>query len=431
MQAQVAPVIDVGVAVGTRSDTPESAVAGAVSDFCPKMAAQEQLTPGGEQLLATCTAILLADPGQSTAAYRDISARSASAETTLGVRLPASAQLQTIAKQLAALRHGAGGGTLSQAGLYRTSSDWMVAAADDGDAPQTDALPGGLLSARWGGFLSANLASAKQSETATEAGFDSDTTGIIAGADYRLQRNLVVGVATQFAGGDAKLDANAGSLDAQHNVLTAYGTYYPQQDWFVEGTLSAGRGQFDLKRNLQFTVGATTVDDTSKSTTDGNELALTVGGGYEYLFSNGIAGLLLASLNYTDVELDGYTEKSASALNLVVASQSLESLNTNIGGQLRRAYSTSWGVVLPQVSATWIHELKPDGQTISAKFVNDPFGTAFVFKTADRDSNYFSLTLGVSVVYPGGISGYAHYEKLLQLKSFEQGVVSLGGRIEF
>ena len=53
------------------------------------------------------------------------------------------------------------------------------------------------------------------------------------------------------------------------------------------------------------------------------------------------------------------------------------SIRSELGVQLSRAISTNFGVVLPYVGATWVHEFEDRGSDIQARFVVDPYSEDF------------------------------------------------------
>jgi outer membrane autotransporter protein len=57
-------------------------------------------------------------------------------------------------------------------------------------------------------------------------GFDYDSWGVIAGVDYRLTPNLIIGLAGSYTSSTADLDHVLGSTDTKSYGVTLYATYY-------------------------------------------------------------------------------------------------------------------------------------------------------------------------------------------------------------
>ncbi|WP_455203409.1 autotransporter outer membrane beta-barrel domain-containing protein, partial [Kaarinaea lacus] len=286
-------------------------------------------------------------------------------------------------------------------------------------------------SSRLSGFISGGSIRSEQTETSTLAGFHAQTYNVTAGMDYRFTDKVFAGAAARYSSSEVDLHDDDGSMDAEDGNLTLYGTYYPGQNWYMDGTMHYGQNQFDLTRRINFSIGGTPFDETAKSDTEGNQYGLSVGSGYEWYSGDGAVSLMTANLRYNKANIDEYTEKSGGGFNLNIHEQSFDSLILKLGGQISKAYSQSWGVILPQVNINYFHEFIEDGEQITASFVSDDTNTQFAFTTEERDNNYFSLAAGVVVVLPGGFTAYGQGEVYKAIENYKQSIWSLGARWEF
>lgn len=431
--------IEIVADVSTVSNTPESALGLAMSRFCPRIQslqdAGQTLSRDTQRLLEVCTAVINPNNQALTEeAYRQLSAYSVTAITTVLSRLPMFVSLEDIGSRLAALRRAARHMNLA---LWQpdTHSDRLLADASllgaTGGGASADE-PGGLYNNRLSGFISGAYATAEQTGTDTLAGFESDIYAMTLGLDYRFKHDAYAGIATRLLNGNAELDDNGGSLDANDVNLTLYGSYFPVQMFYMDVTLQASRGTYDLTREIDFTVNTLDVTETAEGSTNGDQLGFSIGWGVEHVFSGpAITAQLNFGYRYSKTKLDAYTEEGALGLNLNVDEQTIETRMMNIGMQFSRAFSMGWGVMLPQLNFSWKHDLRPAGQDISASFAADPFGTKFVFTTEERDADFFEAALGVSTVSPGGWSTFAQLTSILGYTNYDQNMLSLGVRKEF
>ena len=59
-----------------------------------------------------------------------------------------------------------------------------------------------------------------------------------------------------------------------------------------------------------------------------------------------------------------------------------------MGAQMSYALSYRWGVLVPQLNASWEHEFKGDAVLIKGRFVTDQTQTTFAFKGDSPDRNF-------------------------------------------
>lgn len=433
--------IDLVVDVATEN-TPQASVAGALNQLCPKLIAdQSQDKPGTQQLRDLCLALqdASATPEEKAAAYRAVSAFMVSSETSLLMHGPMSMPVEIVDKRLDALRKAAKNATTAGFQFDMNGQSLITGLQNDsGGGASADSQSSGRLS----GFATALYTGTEQSETATLAGFKGKTYGAVVGADYRFADSYSSGAALRYAKSNFDLTANGGSLDAGDINLTFYGTYYPQNEWYVDWTLDYGHGKFDMSRKINFTLTTTnptpppatiplTVNDTADSTTNGNLYGASLGGGYEWLFKNGALAQFNANLRYNQAKTDSYNETSAGGYNLHVEGQSIDTFQGKLGAQGSKAFSFNWGVLIPQVNVNYVHEFITDGEPINATFVSDPYNTQFAFTTEKRDSSYFTAAIGVVTILPGGFTAYLQNETFLQMNHYRQSAWSLGARMEF
>ena len=426
--SQVLAQIDIEIDL-TSLATPEGAVAGALSTLCPNLRNNENnLTPDQQELLRVCNGLLTASQSEKEDAYRALSARSVTTQTTLMMYGPMAQPVLIVDNRLQALRKAAQNATtasldfqLNEQSLY---ADLQNAT---GGGASADVQSSGRLS----GFVSGMYTDSEQNETLTLAGFNGKTYGLLLGADYRFSDALFAGLAARYSTTDADIDRDAGSLDANDINLTQYGTFYPHPQWYLDWTLQIGQGKFDLERKLDFTVGGVTVNERAKGSTDGNHYGGSVGGGWELVSRTGFVSQIYANLRYFKTDIDAYTESSANGLNLNVDGQSIKSTTGKLGAQISKALSYSWGVLAPQANLNYLYEFNTDGQSINARFASDPLNTQFVFTTEPRDESYFTVSAGAVTLFPGGFTAYLQYEYYFELENYSQSVWSLGARMEF
>lgn len=418
---------------GIRPGTPEAAMAATLDVMCRALqAATDSLTSRQQELLARCIEIMNATDSEAGAALRALAPDEAAAQGRIGNSFRQQ-QLSNIGARLSALRGGASGLGLSGLsfnikGSILPGSVLVQALEPDTRSAATVDLPQAI--PKWGGFISGTVGGGDKARTASEQGFNFRSRGITAGADYRHSSTVVYGAALGYARSDVNLDADGGGLDANALSLSLYGTYYRTQSFYLDAVLNYAANDYDQTRNIDYFVGSTHIQKTARSDSGGKLLALSAGGGYEFTARSGASMEVSLRLHRIVSTIDGYTETGADALNLALGDQTIRVLSSSLGTRGSWPLSLKWGVLIPQLDASWEHELSGGAHQIKGSFVNDPFATPFAFKTDAPDRDYFQLGLGVSAIIPGGKTAFLQYQTNAGRDHYRDYNVALGARVE-
>jgi outer membrane autotransporter protein len=104
-----------------------------------------------------------------------------------------------------------------------------------------------------------------------------------------------------------------------------------------------------------------------------------------------------------------------------------------LGGTATAAFSVPFGVVQPQLSASWVHEYANDQRNVNGQFVEDnrPNPTTFKFQLESPDRNYAVISAGVSAVLPHDIQPFAEFSTMQGNSNFVSYGGSAGVRVAF
>ncbi len=416
----------VGTDTGATEDGGE--LGHAMTNACAELSGRDPagLSEGQKGLLATCR-----DLAQDTAENRADLVNQAvplnqKPNTRYAVELP-HVQFDNVLFRLTELRHG--GPALSASGI---NLDWGGKRISGSDlARMMRELTGGGAggdgvadSGRLGLFLSGGLGTGDRDATPREKGFGFDSYGLTGGLDYRFGDSLILGAALGYGSTEAEFDGNPDATDVDGWSALVYGTWFPDEAFYLDWVLSAGRSNFDVRRFDPFS------GLTARADTDGRQYALSFGGGYE-LSRNGWTFGPHARVEYARVDVDGYRESAVAGNEYVFDDQDATSLRTTLGAQISYAVSSAYGVFLPQARIDWTHEFQNDSSLVTAYLANDPTLTPVSLRTDEPDRDYAHLSLSVSAVFAGGTSGFISYEKLLAHSYLGSDWIQLGVRKEF
>ncbi|VAW83999.1 hypothetical protein MNBD_GAMMA16-201 [hydrothermal vent metagenome] len=429
----------------------QASAAAMTQNICPRMAAiQPSLTASQTTLFETCRALVQTsneqqgsgntafslgyDEAQLRNVLQDIAHEEVGVNGTVATDVLDN-QFANVASRLSALHSGArqsgmsglafniGNEQLSGQTLYNELSNITGGSAGD----ENSRLNG------WSFYLNGSFNFGEKEASTRENGFDFDTLGVTAGGDYQLNDTLILGGALGYSQTDSDLVDNGGKAESDGYSLSFYGTHFIKNNLYFDAIVSYGNTGYDTSRTIAF-ASNTLNDDTLRGDTDGSHTAINLGLGKNHVFRETAWELSsYGRLAYSHVEIDGYSESSAtnSALELAVGEQSIESITTTLGLQTSKAISTEFGILTPHLQVEYHHEFKDDSRNLSARYVNDPFGdTFFVVPTDDADRNYFTVGGGLSAVLISAIQLFAYYETTVGLSDIENNLVVVGVRGE-
>ena len=210
----------------------------------------------------------------------------------------------------------------------------------------------------YGGLADASASGATPS-------YRANTVGVIAGADWKLAPNLIVGVAGNYA--SSSLDFG----DASHsNVATYQGALYGGWNsgaWYATAIAGFGVNTYGTTRQL----AALGLPGAATSSPDGQSYSSYAEAGYRFS-QTGFAVTPFAGLGYIHAHIDAFTETGGFGA-LAVDGASSDSLASDLG--LRFATSLSLAglnPILPEVKLGWRHEFLDAAQTLTASLAGLP-----------------------------------------------------------
>ncbi|WP_170113258.1 autotransporter domain-containing protein [Ahniella affigens] len=422
----------------------QSAIADAIDQACPALAALgSSRTAAQNDLFQRCREIVDAaglQPDAASAALESLFPDVALVQSSASL-LAAQAQQDNLKARLGNLRSNRASNPL--AGLSVAGPGGVLGFGDlvgyllqaDGDsAPEI-----GAEFSRWGFFASGQLGRAEADANPQRPAYDLDINGLTVGVDYRMSDKLVLGGAVGYTRQDADLNDQNGTLDTSGYSLSAYASYYYGNNWYLDSVLTWGRNQFDLDRQIQYTLprvggGTIVVDQQARASSDGDMKSVSATLGRDFQHQAWSFGPY-ARVTYSKFGFDQTAEQldsgAGSGLGMVLETRDIDSLVGVLGGRVSYTHSASWGILIPTAQLEWESEFKDDPSVLEARFLNDPTNTPIMLSSDPYDQDFLRLGVGLSMVLSGGKSGFIQYERSIGRDGFNQDNLNLGVRIEF
>ena len=255
---------------------------------------------------------------------------------------------------------------------------------------------------RWGAFVNGDVDIATQSAVDTQTGFKLRSKGVTLGADYRFDGNHVLGAAVGLLRADSDLDDGLGNQNAKGYSVSLYGSYVPQENAYIDGILNLGHNKYDTRR-LQ-----TTAAGVATSNTSGNQLGVAVSIGYA--FNRGPLALTpYGRVEYIDAMVKAFTESGSTDEALTIGEQHMRATTVLAGGQASHAFSTSWGVLIPNAHVEFHHVVQTSARNVTAQLAADIASQAEI-AVSGPDRNFGIWGVGVSGQFAYGVSAFFSYE---------------------
>ena len=296
----------------------------------------------------------------------------------------------------------------------------------------------------WGWFGNFEYGFGDRDGTTNEDQFDYDTWKVFVGADYAMSNGWVLGAA--FSYHDSKIDFDdegtsvpgvaGGRLNADGWDLAGFFQYQGESPIYVNGIVSWGQLDYDIKRNVFFESDGpgAAPDRVMDSSTDGDQLEAEFNVGA--VFGTGATTFdVFAGINVLDIKIDGFEENDPSAgggLALAFDKQDVESVQSIVGVVVRHSFATNAGVVTPYLGLQWRHEFENDARDVSVQYAEaiDPNASDIDFNmpTDDPDEDYGKIALGISSQMQNSMFLFFQWETVVGLKDTTAHLLTFGLR---
>jgi outer membrane lipase/esterase len=272
-------------------------------------------------------------------------------------------------------------------------------------------------------YADAGVAFGNQKTTVNQTGFDFTIAGFTGGADFRVQDQLLVGLASGYSRTGSGFHGSGGSVQAHTLPFNAYAAYLPGS-FYAYGSLGYALNLFDLERGLNF--GG--LSRTAKSSTTGHQFNAYGETGYDLR----LRPLILTptvSLSFSRVWVEPFTEQGADSLNLKVSAQDADSLQTGVGGRLTLPLQAGQVKVIPQVYASYQHEFSNNSRGLNASL--SQAGSTFNFQTESPQRDFAVLGASMTVGLKKNLRAQVSYNAEVGRGNYTAHYANAGLRWEF
>ncbi|MEZ0191559.1 autotransporter domain-containing protein [Ralstonia solanacearum] len=261
--------------------------------------------------------------------------------------------------------------------------------------------------AQWGVWGQAFGGHAQQSERDQTDGYRANYGGLLIGADREINDRWRAGGAFSYS--NTSID-NTGDTSGSFARVNGYGLIgyasYTGNPWYVNLSGAAVQQRYDTSR----AVSMQGFSGTASGHFSGQQYVARTEAGYP--LPVGSATLTpLASLTYSYLTQDSYTEDGGNGTALSVGATRVGSVKSGLGAKLEKGFTTRYGQIVLEARAQWIHEYDHARQVTSASFAADATGqTAFTTVGMTPVSDLADISLGATLLRANNLSLSARYE---------------------
>ena len=232
-----------------------------------------------------------------------------------------------------------------------------------------------------------------------------------------------MGLATGYSNTGSGFYGSGGSVNANTVPFNAYAAYFPGS-LYAYGSLGYALNLFDLKRGINFGGLART----ATSSTTGNQFNLYGETGYDLRLSR----FILTLPPPWPIRTCGWAalrRQDAGSLNLKVASQTADSLQTGLGGRLTVPFKVGPVKVVPQGYAFYQHEFANGSRGLNASLSQG--SSTFNFQTDAAKRNFAVVGASVTVGLKKNLYAQVNYNAEVGRGNSTAQYVNAGLRYEF
>jgi outer membrane autotransporter protein len=214
------------------------------------------------------------------------------------------------------------------------------------------------------------------------------------GYDTPLNDATRVGVGVRYARStlDAKISDSQSSINSYQAM--AYLGYSPGP-WFANAALVYGLDHYSGSRHAAFPG----VDETAKANYSGSQFTAFGAAGYHFYIDDEQTVITpMASLQYTSLRVDAYTETGGNAINLMIDAQNYGFAQSGLGLKIARDFILSDARIFrPEVHANLLYSFGDETMANSATFASGGQGFTTVGLRPERST----YDVGAGVVFAG------------------------------
>jgi len=219
-------------------------------------------------------------------------------------------------------------------------------------------------------------------------GYSYNVYGGTFGVDYQFTDNFLAGIVGGLSEGSVDFGSSRDNTDFDAAHVGLYGSF-SHGPWYVDSIVTVANLGYETERFVDL------LNERLTGNFDGSEFAAYVEASRRFELNPKLCLAPLASLQYTYLNLDSYTE-TGGASALTFDEQTEESVRGSLGARLTQRLFESSGDFNAdlQLRGRWVHEFGDNRSSVDSSFASDP---TVVFTVRDAEISRDSAILGAGL----------------------------------
>ncbi|MCE0497179.1 MAG: hypothetical protein LV481_04445 [Methylacidiphilales bacterium] len=277
---------------------------------------------------------------------------------------------------------------------------------------------------RWSAFINGTVMLADFNSNADEPYSNYTTGGVTLGADYRLDKNWVVGALFGYSHTDASLDEEGSTATIDTYSPGIYAAYM-DNGWYANGLFNYGYNSYTENRDIELPG----FDRIANGSPQGNQYSGSLDGGYEFHAGNWTIGPS-AGLDYVHLDINNFSETGAGAADLNIQKQVADSLQSQIGFNTRLTSKCLSTKITYHFSAYWQHQYMANNVGITSS-LEIPDTTPFTVQSPGPDRDSALLDTGLDAQVFRNLDLFFDYQANVGQSDFFEQSFQGGVKVEF
>jgi outer membrane autotransporter protein len=384
-------------------------------------------------MASAISGLQLLDSAQLTQALEALSPTRANAQTSIAFTSGDLLRSQ-FSQRMGTLLGSSGPGGMAQMDLARTqlasaapSAEALASAAAAALAASTAGSSDIVLENGYGVFFAGDFA-ISETEQAGGIGTDKgDTAALTMGLDHSDGQGFVAGVAASYLQSQVAQDYGLGGYTSSDGVALSAFASMDRGALSAEAYASGAWHSFETERTLLL---APFIKGMASGETDATQIQAGAAVTYDLLKGERLSLGAVGGLHYVNVDIDAYTETGVGALGAAVSARSVDSLRSQLGGELALHLDPSTAMVVPMLRVVWNHEFMDDPLAVTSAFAGAP-GVTFSAPGPDLGTDWATVGFGVSGRVSADTNFYLRVQKDIGRDGAERHEVSAAARFGF
>ncbi|MDE1181860.1 autotransporter domain-containing protein [Paraburkholderia sp.] len=263
---------------------------------------------------------------------------------------------------------------------------------------------GTLANGVWGQVFGGH---ASRSESSSVDGYSANFAGMMFGVDRAVSDRWRAGGVFSYSNGAINNTGDTAGDTTRVNSygLLGYGSYTANR-WYANVSAGAVMQRYDSTRQVDFTG----FSGSTGASFGGAQYVIRAEAGMP-LNVGPMVVTPLAALTYSYLHQNSYTENGGNGAALAVGAAHATSVRSDLGAKLSRDFTTSYGVVVPDLTLAWRHEYDNTRTSTAASYAADPTGaTSFTTLGSSPVTNLADLSVGATLLRASNLSLTVRYE---------------------